>query len=64
VDTGYVKAEYLVSSRNAYGIDLLGPTRTNTQWQARLATGFSVVNFKIDWEAQTVLCPAGNNSQS
>lgn len=64
VDTGYVKAEYLVSSQEGYGVDLVGPTRADYQWQARSATGFAARNFTIDWEAQQVTCPAGHTSVS
>jgi transposase len=64
VDTGYVKAEYLVSSQEGYGVDLVGPTRANYQWQARSATGFSASHFAIDWQTQQATCPAGQTSLS
>ncbi|MFO0848780.1 MAG: transposase [Gemmataceae bacterium] len=34
VDTGYVDAELLATSRDQYGVDLVGPTRPDYRWQA------------------------------
>jgi len=64
VDTGYVKAEYLVSSREGYGVELVGPTRADYHWQARTKTGFAAQHFILDWQAQTATCPAGKTSLS
>ena len=35
VDTGYVDADLLVSSKDEFCVDLLGPPRLNPSWQAR-----------------------------
>ena len=64
VDTGYIKAEFLVSSREGYGVDLVGPTRADYQWQARQGTGFAAQHFRLDWDAQQATCPAGQVSSS
>jgi len=40
VDTGYVDAQLLHSSQQDYGIDLLGPTRADYKWQAKLQAVF------------------------
>jgi transposase len=64
VDTAYVDAELLVTSRQDYEVDLLGPTRSDHQWQARAKQGFDVHNFKIDWTGQQATCPQGKTSVS
>ena len=53
VDTAYIDAELLVSSQESYGVNLVGPTRIDTSWQARqVESGFAAENFKVDWEKQ------------
>ncbi|HLZ21766.1 MAG TPA: IS1182 family transposase [Ktedonobacterales bacterium] len=64
VDTGYLDAALLVSSRTDFHVDLLGPTRADYHWQAREATGFAAEHFRINWERQTAICPAGHSSLS
>jgi transposase len=62
VDSGYVDAKQLVSSQQDYGIDLVGPTRQDSGWQARQNQGFTSRDFTIDWENQRAICPAGKMS--
>jgi transposase len=62
VDCGYISAEELVSSQRQYEVDLLGPTRPDTGWQAREGQGFALYDFVIDWGAQQATCPAGQTS--
>lgn len=64
VDTGYVDAQELVRSREDYGVDLFGPTREDYHWQAREGTGFEASQFAIDWQKESVTCPAGQTSRS
>lgn len=64
VDTGYLDAELLVTSRQQYGIDLIGPTRPDYRWQAKDGHGFAAENFTIDWERKSATCPAGKTSAS
>ncbi len=64
VDTGYLDAALLVSSRADYQVELVGPTRSDYHWQAREATGFAVEHFQIDWERQQATCPEGHTSIS
>jgi transposase len=61
-DTGYVDAELLVRSQQEYGVDLVGPTRSDYHWQARVAEGFAAENFRVDWEQQRLTCPEGRVS--
>jgi transposase len=62
VDSGYIDAELLVSSKEQYGVDLMGPTLQDTQWLAQQAQGFASSDFVIDWEAKSATCPAGHTS--
>jgi transposase len=62
VDTGFLDAELLVSSREEYQVDLLGPTRPDYHWQARAGQGFAASDFTIDWEGQYAVCPEGKQS--
>ncbi len=64
VDTGSVDAKLLVESQRDYHVDLVGPTRRNHQWQARLQTGFDPDHFLIDWQQQQAICPEGHTSSS
>jgi transposase len=64
VDTGYLDAALLVSSRADYHVELVGPTRSDYHWQARERTGFAVEYFQIDWKHQQATCPEGHTSIS
>jgi transposase len=63
-DTGYVNSELLVSTRRDYDIDLVGPTRNDNGWQAKLGAGYAAADFTIDWEHQQATCPMGKTSIS
>ena len=65
VDTAYVDAELLVTSQQEYGVNLVGPTRHDTGWQARQdGNGFTAQDFTLDWEHQQATCPAGKRVNS
>jgi transposase len=64
VDAGYPTAAQLVTSRDTYGVDLLGPVHATGSWQARAGQGFDLGAFTIDWAARTVTCPQGQTSQA
>jgi transposase len=64
VDTGYVDAELLLTSEQDYEVALLGPTRSDHQWQARAKQGFEASSFTIDWQRQQATCPQGKASLS
>jgi transposase len=63
VDAGYPSAELLVSSRDKYGVDLLGPTRPDVSWQSQDPQAFDITQFHIDWDAEVVTCPMGQTSR-
>lgn len=62
VDTGYVTAQLLADSQNAFAVDLVGPTRNDYRWQAHEGQGFAAKDFQIDWEQQQAVCPGGHSS--
>lgn len=64
VDGGYISAELLVQSQQAYGIELLGPPRPDTSAQARAKAGFGAEAFDFDFEKRLATCPGGKLSQS
>ena len=64
VDAGYVDADPLVVSARDHGVDLIGPTPKDNQWQARTEGAFTVQDFTLDWDKQLATCPAGHASQS
>jgi transposase len=63
VDSGYVDADLLLSSRQTYRVDLVGPIQRDHSWQAKAEKGFDTASFGVDWAAHSVRCPQGQSSQ-
>lgn len=63
IDAGYMDIDNLLDSRNNHAIDLCGPMRPDSSWQARQQTGYDLAHFVVDWQAETVTCPQGHTSQ-
>jgi transposase len=64
VDTGVLDAERLVKSPKHSGVDLLGPTRLDSHWQARAGKGVEAPHLQVDGGQQHATCPAGQTSLS
>lgn len=64
VDTGFLDAELIVTSKAEYSVDLLGPARPDVKWQAKQGEGFDAASFMVDWEKQEATCPVGRKSIS
>lgn len=62
VDSAYVDAELLVSSRQEQGITLVGPTRLDPSWQAKVKGAYDRYQFAVNWEEKHVHCPQGKRS--
>ncbi len=62
VDTGFLDAELIATSKREFGVDLFGPTRPDVKWQAKEGTGFDAQRFAIDWERERAVCPVGKIS--
>ncbi len=54
VDTAYVTADHLVTSRTEHGIDLVGPAPADPSWQTRAGEGYGAAQFAT--------CPEGQQS--
>jgi transposase len=62
VDTGYMDAANVVYSQREFGIDLLGPMRPDTSWQTKDPMAFDILQFDLNWETRTAICPTGQQS--
>ncbi|MEV7041154.1 IS1182 family transposase [Amycolatopsis sp. NPDC051061] len=62
VDTGYVTAREIVTSREQHQIELVGPVMPDTARQAVAGQGYAAGDFSISWDAKQVSCPAGKRS--
>ena len=67
-DTGFVNSALFVDARERYGVDLIGSTRGDRQWQAQADAGFAARDLAVDFAQQRAqqraTCPAGKESQS
>jgi transposase len=64
VDAGYTDADWVVRSQRDMGVEVVGPVRSDSSWQARKQTGYDVSHFQIDWQARQAVCPQGHISSS
>jgi len=62
LDSGYMAADLLVRRHQDQHVDLVGPVLADTSWQARQADGLDGACCAIDWDQQSVPCPAGKHS--
>lgn len=51
----------LVNSQKK-GIELIGPVRGDSRWQASVDGGYDASQFEIDWENMAGVCPEGQSS--
>lgn len=63
VDSGYISAQLLVSSRDR-GTNLIGPPRPAQGWQAHTEGAFDLTKFKVNFKQKQVTCPRGKKSIS
>jgi transposase len=62
VDAGNGSSSLLVSSLKTYSVQLNGPVRPNSSWQAQTEGGYEFSQFKVDWKQEQVICPQGKKS--
>jgi transposase len=62
VDSAYVDADLLVNSPQDHGISLIGPTRKDVSWQAKVEGAYDRYQFEVDWKKKQVHCPQGKRS--
>jgi transposase len=63
LDRGYVDTHILIDSQQQYDVEVVGPVRVDTTWQAQAGKGFDVTCFSIDGEQHRVTCPQGQVSR-
>jgi transposase len=63
LDRGYVDTTVLINSQEQHGVEVVGPVRVDTTWQAQSGEGFDVSSFTIDWDQHRVTCPNGQLSR-
>lgn len=63
VDGGYLDSDQMLASAQL-GIAVHGPALSDQSWQARTPGGYTLQEFEVDWQQQTVRCPQGHQSQS
>jgi transposase len=63
LDRGYVDTQVLIDSETNHGVEVIGPIKVDTTWQAQAGKGFDISCFTIDWDNQHVTCPGGQRSQ-
>jgi transposase len=51
----------LINSQEQHGVEVIGPIKVDTTWQAQLDKGFDVSCFTIDWDQRQVTCPKGRS---
>ena len=56
VDAGYVDSSLVLTSRQHYGVELVGPMRPNGSWQAKIAGGYSLDQFTINCANSNLKC--------
>ena len=64
VDGASIDAALLLTSQQAHGITLRGPTRPIQGWQTHVEGAYTVEHCAVDWQYQTVVCPQGTTSRS
>lgn len=61
-DAAYVNSALFQQSREYYEVELIGPTRSGHERQAKERDGFAVSDFLIDYDNHRAVCPAGKES--
>ena len=61
-DGAYLSSDVLATSRERYGVEMVGPMRVDASWQALDEEAFDLAQFEIDWETEQVRCPMGQRS--
>jgi transposase len=62
MDAGYVDSRVIVSARQTYHIEVVGPLPAPPDWQAKANQGFDLAHFQVDWDRQRVVCPQAQPS--
>ena len=63
LDSGYIRAQTLVSSQKEYGVDVIGPTRADYKWQASVFRRIGCESFFHRLASQTSAVPPRTHEQ-
>lgn len=63
LDRGYVTTQGLLDSEHSHGLEVIGPIKVDTTWQAQSGKGFDIASFPSAWATQRGTCPGGQVSQ-
>jgi transposase len=61
LDSGYVDADFLVTAQQ-HQVDVVGPPFGSYSWQHKIAQGYDLQAFVLDWDAHQARCPQGHTS--
>jgi transposase len=61
LDSGYVDADFLVTAQQ-HQVDVVGPPFGSYRWQHKIAQGYDLQAFVLDWDAHQARCPQGHTS--
>jgi len=64
VEAAYIDADGLVAALRSHGVELIRPVPKDNQWQARTEGAFTTEAFRLDWNRQVAVCPAGHSRRS
>lgn len=62
-DAAYISVNNILDAAGKHGIELIGPLRPDSGWQARDPDAYDLTHFTIDWERQQVTCSRGKTSR-
>lgn len=62
MDAGFIDAQLLVEAKRDLGVEVCGPVKKDSGWQAHAGQGYSLADFTLDWESKQSICPQGQKS--
>ena len=51
-----------MKSQQDFGVEVIGPMRPDSSWQAKEKAGYDNTHFTVDWEMHQVTCPQGKRN--
>ncbi|MCF6766632.1 IS1182 family transposase [Thiotrichales bacterium 19S3-7] len=64
VDSAYMSAVHLYSSKLEFDVELVGPVRSSRKPKNFLEGSYTVEDFDIQWANKKIICPNGKESSS
>ena len=54
LDRGYVDTQVLIDSETNHGLEVIGPIKVDTTWQAQAGKGCAISCCTLDWDNQSM----------